>query len=335
MNSIQKDSQDTYLINGYNVCAVYQINGTDGTLIWTLGGLNSSFSFLDSNNLTQSSGPYKLKHMHHVRRQPLSLIHLSSTVRAKTSRGNYIAVSLFDNAYGATAEPPTAQVSSGQIILLDLDSRTASLVEHYPHPSGKLTAMFGSLSLLPNGDRFIGWGSGRDISQHHRSGRLLYHAEVGDQASLIGPYRVYKAPWIARPIDRPAVYAYAWGCAWSTAVYTSWNGATEVASYRIFGAVDSKADFAAVGGGMKRGFETRLRAERHVGFVFVEAVDAAGGVLGRSDVVKTFVPAPVAARACSKWRCPATVNISNYECPGQAHGLVVQRAEEEMSQWFG
>jgi len=251
--------------------------------MWTLGGSNPSFSVIDIDG-----NSYELKHMHHTRIQPLSLTHLPDPLKATVSNSTHLALSLFDNAFDATASLPTAPSSSALILLLDLRTHIARIIERYPHPLGLTAAMFGSLSLLPNGDRFIGWGSGRDMSQHTRSGRLIFHAEIGTADTLIGSFRAFKAPWIGRPSTRPDVYAYAWGCQWRSAVYVSWNGATEVRSYRVFEAQEG-ARSVKVAEMEKEGFETRIAADRYVEYVFVEALDAESGVLGRSDVVSRFL----------------------------------------------
>ena len=309
MNSVQKDAQGNYLVVGYNVCKIYYINGSTGAILWTLGGANSSFRIHDSND-----NAFELKNMHHSRILPLSSIDLPEYVRKEDiSETTHLVLSVFDNAYDANESPPTAPFSSALILLLDLRSHTARIIERYPHPLGATAAMFGSVSPLPNGDRFIGWGSARDVSQHTRDGRLLYHAEIGDADALVGSFRAFKAPWIGRPTTRPSVYIYAWSCRWRSAVYVSWNGATEVHRYRVFGRSGAEERFVPVAEMRKDGFETRVRADRYVEFAFVEALDREGGVLGTSEVVRTYRPLPIEARGCSVWKCPGTLNIPRDE----------------------
>lgn len=319
LNFVQKDERGNFLVNGYNVCsAAYYINGSTGAIIWSLGNSNSSFHFFDNNHM-KGTGKYGLKYMHHVRFQPLSRIHLPDLLKANISDSGHIAVSLFDNAFSAAQSPPTAAFSSATVVLLDLQHHTARIVERYPHPRGAIAAMFGSLTLLPDGDRFIGWGSARDMSQHTRDGHTIFHAEIGDEDTLVGSLRAFKASWVGRPATQPAVYAYAWGCSWKTAVYVSWNGATEVRSYRVSGANKKKARFVQVAIGDKN-FETRLQTDRFVQYVFVEALGQDGLSLERSSVVLARVPPPVEARGCSEWRCPATLSLPQYGCSNQGHG---------------
>lgn len=299
------------------MCKTYYINGSTGAILWTLGGANSSFRIIDSNY-----NAFELKNMHHSRIHPLSSIRLPDYLqREDISETTHIVLSVFDNAYNADESPPTAPFSSAIILLLDLRSHVATIIERYPHPLGTTAAMFGSVSLLPNGDRFIGWGSARAVSQHTRDGRLVYYAEIGDADVLVGSYRAFKAPWIGRPNTRPSVYIYAWGCRWRSVVYVSWNGATEVHRYRVFSPMGQEEQFVPVAVMQKDGFETKVRIDRYVEFAFVEALDEKGRFLGRSEVVRTFRPLRIDARACNVWKCPATLNMSRDDGDCEDNGL--------------
>jgi hypothetical protein len=66
-------------------------------------------------------------------------------------------------------------------------------------------------------------------------------------------------------------------------VAVSWNGATEVATWRVLAGEDAD-DLTPVAEVGKDGFETRTRIER-APVVAVEALDATGQVLDRSETV--------------------------------------------------
>jgi hypothetical protein len=68
-------------------------------------------------------------------------------------------------------------------------------------------------------------------------------------------------------------------------VYVSWNGATEVARWRAVGGAD-KASLAPLGDAPWEDFETLLEFPAGPGLVQVQALDAAGNVIGASEVVK-------------------------------------------------
>ena len=70
-----------------------------------------------------------------------------------------------------------------------------------------------------------------------------------------------------------------------TTVYASWNGATEVASWRVRGGNGDGA-LATVGEAPKDGFETAVEVPDGPTRFEVQALDAAGKVLGTSAPVE-------------------------------------------------
>ncbi len=70
-------------------------------------------------------------------------------------------------------------------------------------------------------------------------------------------------------------------------MYASWNGATEVASWRVLAGSSSGA-LAPAGGAARTSFETAiaLPAAPAGGYVAVQALNSAGAVIGTSRTVK-------------------------------------------------
>ena len=296
LNSVEKDALGNYLIVGYHIGAIQYINGTTGAIIWQLGGKRNDFTMVDG---------YKLRYMHHVRIRPLSQVNLPSNLTNKVSNETHLALSLFDNAFDAIGAP-TAPSSAAIVILLDLGARTAQVLERYLLPQPQHAAAFGSVQFLDNGDRFVGWGTSRHITQHARDGRLVYHAEIADARATIGSFRAFKAPWSSKPQTRPDLYGYAWTCGWPSTLYASWNGATEVRAWVYFGAGTEDGLFEKIALAKTDGFETMVRADTFARFTYVEARAGDGRVLGRSKVVKTVVPPQFWSRGCSEFRCQRT-----------------------------
>lgn len=213
---------------------------------------------------------------------------------------------------------------------------TAQVIERYPHPGGTYASMFGSIDLLPNGDRFIGWGSLKEATQYTRTGELVYHVRIGDPASMIGSLRTFKRPWSAQPPPSaapPDMFAYSWVCGWPSVLYASWNGATEIHQWRFYGGDDGPGGpFRSLGIVAKDGFETAMKARMAVRFAYAEAVARDGEVLGRSRVVKTFVPMVVESRGCSEERCPDTMhwNDTSDSCYGQNGGSLWKMDHEQI-----
>ncbi|KAJ3578645.1 hypothetical protein NPX13_g1917 [Xylaria arbuscula] len=89
-----------------------------------------------------------------------------------------------------------------------------------------------------------------------------------------GPlYRVYKFDWVAQPLTQPSC-AYVDGT-----VYVSWNGATEVHSWALYGG-DSPLTMNSLTRVERDGFETSIKPSAEVSFVRVDALDTDGNVIG-------------------------------------------------------
>jgi len=73
-------------------------------------------------------------------------------------------------------------------------------------------------------------------------------------------------------------------------MYTSWNGATEVASWCFYGASSEAGPFHVVGNASKDGFETTLTAKGYLAWVYSEALGAEENVLGTTPIRQTYVP---------------------------------------------
>ena len=139
----------------------------------------------------------------------------------------------------------------------------------------------GSVEPLTNGNELVGWGSEPYISEYDASGELLLDA-VLPRPNL--SYRARREPWIGLPSDPPAGAARRQGG--KTTVYASWNGATEIASWRV--STSASAGTAAVVATKPRsGFETAIPMARDYPNFTVEALDRTGRVIGASRPFKS------------------------------------------------
>ncbi len=301
-NSITSTPSGDYLLNGFNICTIYLISHITGKVLWRLGGPFSDFTF---------TTPFRLSHLHHLRVRPLSSVNLPPSLKESISEETHLAISLLDNAFDTTS-PPTSSSSAGLVILLDVVSKTATVIERYPHPGGSLAAMFGSIDFLPNGDRFVGWGSLKEATQFRPSGEIVWHAETGNKRAMIGSLRTLKREWhSARKLDsKPNGFGYSWVCGWRSALYASWNGATEVESWRFYGGNETGQEgrWEMLGMAPKNGFETMIMAETFVRWAFAQGVAEDGEVLGTTEAFKIWVPPIIESRVCSEHRCPEAVD---------------------------
>ena len=88
----------------------------------------------------------------------------------------------------------------------------------------------GNIQPLRDGNVFVGWGDEPYFSEFTQSGKLLFEGEF-PRPDLT--YRALLEPWVGLPLYPPVGAARAGGG--RTTVYASWNGATQVASWRVLG----------------------------------------------------------------------------------------------------
>jgi hypothetical protein len=98
-------------------------------------------------------------------------------------------------------------------------------------------------------------------------------------------YRATVEKWVGLPLYPPVGAASV--KSGKATVYASWNGATEVASWRIL-AGPSEGSLTAIGAADKSGFETPIALRQSYKAFQVQALDSGGRVLGTS---KPFTPA--------------------------------------------
>ncbi len=97
-------------------------------------------------------------------------------------------------------------------------------------------------------------------------------------------YRAFVADFATVPMGKPAV-AIGSAAHASHIVYVSWNGATEVAAWRVFAGASSSGLSAAATADWAD-FETAVAVPSPGPYFQVAALDTAGRELARSDVVQ-------------------------------------------------
>lgn len=251
-NSVVRDGADGLIVSARHANAVYRIGRATGMIDWRLGGTKSDFRL----------GPGASFARQH-----------DAEVQADGS------LRMFDNS---------ARGGRGRtrVITLRLDrgAKRATLLRAVDHPDRLFAGTQGNASLLPNGDLFVDWGSRGVVSEIDPSNRLVFDADLGNGWDS---YRAYRADWIGAPLSRPRLAARA-STTGATRVYASWNGATEVASWRVFAGPRRDA-LSPVGSTPWRDLETSTRVSSAGPFFAVQALDAAGRVLGTSLTLRRLV----------------------------------------------
>jgi hypothetical protein len=251
INSVQEQRSGDLLISARNTWAAYDIDHRTGAIVWTLGGRDSSYKL--------SSGAV-FAFQHDVR------LHADSDS----------TVTLFDDGGG----PPRVHAESRAItVRLDSSGKVATLVSQKQHSPALAAAFEGNVQALPDGDQFVGWGQQPYFSEYNAHGQMMFDARFVDSNSS---YRAYRFPWTGKPAAPPSVTVSAEGD--SANVYVSWNGATQVASWRVL--AGSAADsLQAVLTAPNQGFESQIAIATQP-YVAVQALDAAGRTLATSRVVQ-------------------------------------------------
>jgi hypothetical protein len=249
INSIDDDGGQM-LLSARNTWAVYALDMHSGTIAWRLGGKRSDFQM----------GPgTRTAWQHDARMLPDG------------------SISIFDDE----ASPANASQSRGVVLNVNVAARTVSLAHQYQHPGPLLSGSQGNMQVLGNGHAFVGWGALPNLSEFDASGHVVF------DATLPAPdesYRAYRSSWTAHPATRPAVATVA-GQQGAQSVYASWNGATEVASWRVLGGT-TKSALNPVSIAPRSGFETQIDLGVGQAYLAVQALDAAGNVLATSATLK-------------------------------------------------
>jgi hypothetical protein len=245
INSVDLYDDGNLLVSGRSTHTIYKID-RQGKIVWRLGGKHSDFSIGPGANFAWQ---------HHARRQ----------------RDGTITV--FDN--GAT--PAVEQLSRGLILDVDEPTMTATLLKQYTHP-GILAGSQGSVQLLANENVFVGWGEIPRVSEFDYSGRMVFDAVLGKTYEC---YRAFRLPWTGLPAETPALALK--GAGRGLTAYASWNGATEVAGWRLL-AGGSEDALHPVASTRARGFESSLRTSSAGPCFAAQALDRGGNALGQSRV---------------------------------------------------
>ena len=257
INSISPGPDGNLLVSSRNTWAAYDVSSRSGQVLWRLGGKKSSF---------KGGAGTGMAWQHDVRWQQ------DHTITA------------FDD--GAT---PKAHSQSRAIReRIDWKHRTVTLVGRDVHAPALLAGSQGNDQILPNGDSFVGWGSEPYFSEFTPSGQIVFDAHIPYPGQS---YRAFRFPWSATPSYAPAIAVKA-GAAHHVTVYASWNGATEVAQWRVLTG-SSPSSLAPTATAPNTGFETAIPVTGSAILFAVQALDAAGNALGTSSPV-TATGAPAA-----------------------------------------
>lgn len=251
INSIDVDHDGNLIVSARNTWAAYKIERNTGEVLWRLDGKKSDF---EMGPRTRSA------FQHDARRQKDGTI------------------TIFDNG----AHPKVHDRSRAIDIALDEDAMKATLLREYASPDGILSTSQGNAQVLSNGNVFVGWGSAPVVSEFSGDGALLFDARFPPECES---YRAFRFPWRGYPTGGPAAVVER-RTEGEVALYASWNGATDVASWEVVSG-PAPGLLAPLGSVPREGFETAMLARTRARCVAVRARDRSGEILGTSAPVET------------------------------------------------
>ncbi|KAM3550230.1 hypothetical protein MY1884_008355 [Beauveria asiatica] len=275
INSVQKDPKGNYLISGRHTSSLTYINGTSGEPLWHMGGDMNQFETIPLGTKVLFAW------QHHAR------LHDDDTITL-----------LDNNAYDPKARRTE---SRGLRLQADFGSMNVTLQTAYTHPQQIMAFSQGNAQVLPDsGNVLVGWGSSAAFTEFSADGEVLCDARFAPAALFsfqpLSSYRVYRGRWVGKPQDAPRVAVA------GRSIYVSWNGATEVAAWRLQGKTTTTTTTAAGNGGgggednafenvveiPKTHFESEFAAAnltRSYSKIRVQAIDVGGVTLGTTAEV--------------------------------------------------
>lgn len=249
INSVDEDTAGDLLVSARATHAIYDVDPRTGDVLWQLGGKHSTFTGTGTTFSSQHDARWLGPH----------------------------SLSVFDNASGVGRS--TQQHSRGLVIELDPARHTATITRSFSTTSVPRSSSQGDVQPLPGGGAFVGWGAEPQFTLFAADGSVIFQASLPDHDQS---YRAYLLPWAGRPSTRPSAVAEVAGGVTNVAV--SWNGATRVRSWRVLAGATPTA-LHPVSTESMDGFETTIPVGGTPGYVRVEALDAAGSVIGSSTTV--------------------------------------------------
>jgi hypothetical protein len=252
---------------------MFKISGSDGSILWTLSGKSLDF---DHSNGFNFSWQHDARYIYE--NQTTSII------------------SFFDNAgVGMNEESKTTGNWSRAVVVelnTSVEPTTTRILHSYDRPDHEISIARGNMQTLPNSNKFIGWATHGLISEVTQDGTPVMEAKFSD--GKMSTYRSYKFNFTGRPHLPPVTKSIVYGSTPNTANtfhYISWNGATDVHSWNVYGAAKNSSDsFSLLAKVGKLDFETVHMTQGYVAFVYVEALDAKGEVMGLSIATASEMP---------------------------------------------
>jgi len=260
-NALALANDGNLLLSSRNQSEITKINLQTGEVMWRLGGKANQFKFI---------GGDPFAYQHDVR---------------QLANGD---ITVFDNQ--GTQQSPAA--SHAIEYKIDENNMTATVVWSFTHNPPVFGTFMGNNERLPNGNIFLSWGAPSQVKGYSyvnmteldSTGKTIFEMDF-DQPYV--SYRAFMGPWQGVPDSDPTLAFKADSI--GILLGYSWNGATNVASYRVFGG-SQPLSLKTIDQETAADFETQTQLTgipTSECYFQVAALDGSGNELGRSKVVST------------------------------------------------
>jgi hypothetical protein len=260
INSLDYDDDGNLLLSARHTSTVYKVDAASGDIMWRFGGENSDFTFADAADMPS--------YQHDARRLPDGRL------------------SVFDN--GNTRSP---QFSRGAVYEIDEQAMTASLAQDLQPETRTFATFTGSTRQAANGNQLVAYGDTGRLVEFSGT-EPVFTATFTD---AVFTYRAERATdWVGTPATAPDVAWSEQAGDGSRELHMSWNGATEVDSWRIETgeAPGGESRLTTLATVERTGFETDAEVTAPDGSEAyrVSALDADGDVLGARTLTEGVTP---------------------------------------------
>lgn len=217
-NALAVDHDGHLLVSLRNTSQVLKIDRSSGAVIWQLGGKQNEFTFVNDAGFA---------FQHDIRR---------------LADGQ---ITLFDNGNGL-------HPSYSRAVAYQLDETHKTITRTW-QISDTHTVAIGNTQRLPSGHTLVNWGLAGKLTEVTVAGDVARTIHLGGDST----YRAFRLPWVGTPTTAPklAIQTITGTEQVTTTLYMSWNGATQVERYTIYGGATA-ATLNAIGDQPKQGFES-------------------------------------------------------------------------------
>ncbi len=174
INAVTVDTDGNLLIDARDTWTAYKVNRFNGSIIWQLGGKDSSFKLQAAPGQVLDSANEIFAWQH----DPQAL-------------GNGV-YTFFDNDSAGT---PLLSYSRAVTVRLNPWDHVATLLASDNQPEGLSAPSQGNAQTTPEGNLVVGWGALPYFSEFSPSGKLLFNAQF---PAGVNTYRAYQFPWPPR-----------------------------------------------------------------------------------------------------------------------------------------